>query len=311
MAIDFSKYDFESAESPRVTSLMTTIPMATFTNFGEDSYFVADPNGYESVVIDVAKQVLTTRKDGLITDPRLKLNQVVTVIRHSPSGVIVKTEDGSVYRADYVIVSVSIGVLQSKLIDFQPDLPMWKVLALYQFDMAIYTKIFLKFPSRFWPTGNGTQFFLYAHERRGYYTYWQQFEHEYPGSNVLMVTVTDDESRRVEQQPDSETKAEIMQVLKNMFGKNIPEATDILVPKWWSNKFYRGTYSNWPVGVDRFEHDQLRAPVGKIYFTGEHTSAPYTGFLHGAYLSGIDSANQMIGCVKKGMCKVQVMPKGT
>ena len=83
-------------------------------------------------------------------------------------------------------------------------------------------------------------------------------EREYPGANVLLVTVTDDESRRIEQQPDSDTKAEVMEVLRAMFGKNIPEATDILVPKWWSDRFYRGTFSNWPIGVSRFEYDQIR-----------------------------------------------------
>ena len=49
----------------------------------------------------------------------------------------------------------------------------WKILAMYQFDMAVYTKIHLRFPHRFWPNGNGTQFFMYAHEKRGYYTAWQ------------------------------------------------------------------------------------------------------------------------------------------
>lgn len=48
---------------------------------------------------------------------------MVKRIRHSGSGVIVSTEDGSTYNADYVIVSVSLGVLQSKLIKFEPDLP--------------------------------------------------------------------------------------------------------------------------------------------------------------------------------------------
>ncbi|KAL6010989.1 Polyamine oxidase 1 [Asimina triloba] len=187
----------------------------------------------------------------------------------------------------------------------------WKLLAVYQFDMATYTKIFLKFPYKFWPTGNGTEFFLYAHERRGYYPIWQQFEREYPGANVLMVTVTDDESRRIEQQPDSETKKEVMEVSRSMFGKGIPEATDILVPRWWSNRFYKGTFSNWPIGVSRYEYDQIRAPVGRVYFTGEHTSEHYNGYVHGAYLAGIDSANMMIYCIKKKLCKFQIMPKGT
>jgi polyamine oxidase len=39
--------------------------------------------------------------------------------------------------------------------------------------MAVYTKIFLKFPKRFWPVGKGKEFFLYASTRRGYYAAWQ------------------------------------------------------------------------------------------------------------------------------------------
>ncbi|KAF9587439.1 hypothetical protein IFM89_002620 [Coptis chinensis] len=301
MSIDYYKYDYEFAEPPRVTSLLNTEPLPTFSNFGEDLYFVADPRGYESVVHLVAQEFLQVDKSGVITDPRLKLNKAVIEIRHSRSGVIVKTEDGSVYRAGYVMVSASVGVLQTNLINFEPDLPTWKIMAIYQFDMGIYTKIFLKFPYKFWPSGNGTEFFLYAHEKRGYYTIWQQLEREYPGANALLVTVTDDESRRIEQQPDFETKAEVMQVLRDMFGKNIPEVTDILVPKWWSNRFYKGTFSNWPIGVTRYE----------IYFTGEHTSEHYNGYVHGAYLAGIDSADMLIKCVKGRMCKYDVMPKGT
>ncbi|KAK6922177.1 Amine oxidase [Dillenia turbinata] len=302
MAFDYYNNDYEFAEPPRVTSLQNTLPLPTFDNYGEDVYFVADSRGYETVVHYVAQQYLTTDKAGNITDPRLLLNKPVVEIRYSQSGVIVKTEDGSVYRADYVMVSASIGVLQTNLIKFEPDLPKWKILAMYQFDMAVYTKIFLKFPSKFWPSGNGTEFFIYAHENRGYYTIWQQLEREYPGSNVLLVTVTDDESRRIEQQPDSETKAEVMAVLRNMFGKSIPEATDILVPRWWSDRFYKGTFSNWPIGVSRYEFDQIRAPVGRVYFTGEHTSEHYNGYVHGAYLAGIDSANMILGCMQKQKC---------
>lgn len=44
-------------------------------------------------------------------------------MQQSRNGVVVKTEDGSVYEANYVIVSASIGVLQSNLLSFQPPLP--------------------------------------------------------------------------------------------------------------------------------------------------------------------------------------------
>ncbi|KAI3877774.1 hypothetical protein MKX03_019214 [Papaver bracteatum] len=298
----------ESRNKNEVTSETSKVHMV---EEGTNNIQGKHSRGYESVVYYVAKQFLTTNKAGDIIDLRLKLNKAVREIQYSRSGVVVKTEDGSVYKSAYVMVSASVGVLQTNLINFVPDLPAWKLLSIYQFDMAVYTKIFLKFPHKFWPTGNGTEFFIYAHKKRGYYPIWQQLENEYPGANCLLVTVTDDESRRIEQQSDSETKAEIMEVLRNMFGENIPDATDILVPKWWSDRFYKGTFSNWPIGVTRYEYDQLRAPVGRVYFTGEHTSEHYNGYVHGAYLAGIDSANILINCSKNKMCTYNIKPKGT
>ena len=57
--------------------------------------------------------------------------------------------------------------------------------------------------------------------------------------------MTDEESRRIEQQSDNQTKAEIVEVLRKMFpGEDVPDATDILIPRWWSDRFYRGTFSN-------------------------------------------------------------------
>lgn len=49
----------------------------------------------------------------------------------------------------------------------------WKMEAIEELDVIVYTKIFLKFPYKFWPGGAEKEFFIYAHERRGYYTFWQ------------------------------------------------------------------------------------------------------------------------------------------
>jgi monoamine oxidase len=49
--------------------------------------------------------------------------QAVQEINYSKHGVRVKTMDGWLYKADYVMVSVSLGVLQSNLISFMPPLP--------------------------------------------------------------------------------------------------------------------------------------------------------------------------------------------
>lgn len=52
-------------------------------------------------------------------------------------------------------------------------LQFWKLKAIYTFDMAVYTKIFLKFSRNFWRSGIGSKFWLYADERRGYYPIWE------------------------------------------------------------------------------------------------------------------------------------------
>eukprot|EP00252_Welwitschia_mirabilis_P025972 TRINITY_DN8314_c0_g1_i1.p1 TRINITY_DN8314_c0_g1~~TRINITY_DN8314_c0_g1_i1.p1 ORF type:complete len:528 (-),score=50.91 TRINITY_DN8314_c0_g1_i1:115-1668(-) len=302
MAVDFFFYDFEIAEPPRVTSLKNVEPIHTFEYYGEDEYFVADSRGYEHIVHSLAKEFLNLSKNGWITDNRLQLNKVVRKIIYSDKAVKVITEDGSVYTAKTAIVSVSLGVLQSNLIAFEPRLPMAKRLAIAKFDMTDYCKIFMKFPSRFWPVGPGTEFFMYAHEQRGYYNFWQHLENEYPGGNLLMVTLTDEESKRVENQPENETRAEIMEVLRSMFGEHVPEMEAIVIPKWGKDRFFRGTYSNWPIGATVKDFEALKAPVGPVYFTGEHTSQEENGYVHGAYLEGISCANKVLECLNKGLC---------
>ncbi|KAL7616418.1 hypothetical protein Lser_V15G03916 [Lactuca serriola] len=284
LAIDFILHDFEMAEVE---------PISTYVDFGEREFLVADERGYEYLLYKMAEEFLFT-SDGKILDNRLKLNTVVRELQHSRDGVTVITEDGYVYEANYVILSVSIGVLQSHLISFNPNLPRWKMEAIEKCDVMVYTKIFLKFPKKFWPCGPGKEFFIYAHERRGYYTFWQHMENAYPGSNILVVTLTNGESKRVESQSDHETMREAMEVLRNMFGPDIPEASDILVPRWWNNRFQRGSYSNYPIYADSTMFENIKAPVGRIFFTGEHTSERFSGYVHGGYLAGIDTGEALL-----------------
>ncbi|BFG20268.1 hypothetical protein CerSpe_065420 [Prunus speciosa] len=289
LAIDFILHDFEMPEGE---------PISTFQDFGEREFLVADERGYEHLLYKMAGDFLFT-SEGKLLDNRLKFNKVVRELQHSRNGVTVMTEDGCVYEANYVILSVSIGVLQSDLIAFNPPLPRWKTEAIQKCDVIVYTKIFLKFPCKFWPCGPGKEFFIYAHERRGYYTFWQHMENAYPGSNILVVTLTNEESKRVEAQSDEETLKEAMGALRDMFGTNIPEATDIFVPRWWNNRFQRGSYSNYPVISNGQVVRDIKAPLGCIFFSGEHTSERYSGYVHGGYLAGIETGKALLEEIEK------------
>ncbi|XP_058077621.1 polyamine oxidase 1 isoform X1 [Magnolia sinica] len=289
LAIDFILHDFEMAEVE---------PIATYTDLGEREFLVADERGYEFLLHKMAESFLSS-KDGNTVDSRLKLNKVVREVHYSRNGVTLITEDSCVFKAKYVILSVSVGVLQSDLIQFSPCLPKWKTEAISKLDIIVYTKIFLKFPYKFWPCGPGTEFFLYAHEKRGYYTFWQHMENAYPGSNILVVTLTNEESKRVESQGEEETLKEAMGVVRDMFGPHVPDAIQILVPKWWNNRFQRGSYSNYPIIATQHDFRDVKAPVGPIFFTGEHTNERFNGYVHGGYLSGIDTSNAVLEAMRK------------
>ncbi|CAI0398706.1 unnamed protein product [Linum tenue] len=283
MAIDYIHSDFEDAEPPSITSLKHTYPHQEFIDHGNVSNAVCDPRGFEFLVHDLAYQFLNHSS----MSPNLLLNKVAREISYSKKGVTVMTEDGSIFQARYAIVSVSLGVLQSNLISFKPELPMWKRLAISDFTMTGYTKIFLKFPFYFWPTDPGSEIFLYTHEQRGYYPIWKHLENQYPGSNILYVTVTGEESMRIERQSDEATQEEAMKVLRKMFGDKIPDPEAILVTRWSRNRLIKGSFANWPPRYTKKEFQYLKDPVGPIFFTGEHTSTKYLGFADGAYCAGL------------------------
>ena len=44
------------------------------------------------------------------------------------------------------------------------------------------------------------------------------------------------------------------------------------------------------LGLVKEDFGLLAAPLGNLYFTGEATSANFSGFVHGAYFAGMETA---------------------
>lgn len=166
--------------------------------------------------------------------------------------------------------------------------------------MGTYTKIFLQFPHTFWD--ENTQFFLYASpSQRGYYPVFQSLSNLdfLPGSNIIFVTVVDQQSYVVEHQSDEVTQQQVMEVLYQMYGKeNVPEPTAFMYPRWTEEPWARGSYSNWPPGTTLEKHQNLRANLGRLWFAGEATSPEYFGFLQAAWFEGREIGSTIAGCVK-------------
>ena len=184
---------------------------------------------------------------------------------------------------------------------FSPELPDWKQEAIQTFQMGTYTKIFLQFNETFWDPDH--EYFLYASPTtRGYYPIWQSLSTEgfLPGSNIIFVTVTGDESYRIEAQTDEETKAEALEVLREMFPNvTVPDPIAFTYPRWSLEPWAYGSYSNWPIGTTLERHQNLRANVERLYFAGEHTSPQYFGFLHGSWFEGREVGERIAGLLGK------------
>ena len=251
---------------------------------------VLDPRGYSTIIESEAATFLDP-----VHDSRLRLSTPVTRIEHSANGVTVHNKDGTCVRAAYAICTFSLGVLQNKAVTFHPELPSWKQTAIEKFNMGTYIKIFMQFEETFWP--DDTQFFLYASPTtRGYYPVFQSLSTEnfLPGSHILFATVVDEQAYRVERQSLGQTKDQILEVLREMFpDKRIPEPTAFTYPRWSDEPWAYGSYSNWPAGTTLEMHQNLRANTGRLWFAGEATSAPYFGFLHGAWFEGREAGENV------------------
>ncbi|KAL7895575.1 hypothetical protein HDV63DRAFT_106348 [Trichoderma sp. SZMC 28014] len=299
-AAEWWNWDWEAGYSPEESSFVFGVAgdNLTFNQFGDANNFVIDQRGYSAIITGEASTFLTKN------DSRLLLNTQVTNISYSDNGVTIYNHDGSCISAAYAITTFSLGVLQRDIIRFSPELPQWKKRAIQNFAMGTYTKVFFQFNETFWP--EDTQYFLYASPTtRGYYPVWQSLSTEgfMPGSNIIFATVVDDESYRIERQSDEETKAQGLEVLRQMFPNvTIPEPIAFTYPRWTSEPWSYGSYSNWPPGTTLLAHQNLRANTGRLWFAGEATSAEYFGFLHGAWFEGREAGAQVAALLQGRPC---------
>lgn len=91
-------------------------------------------------------------------DPKKELpleiifNKEVKTIFWDDNEVTVHCSDNSIYKADHVILTVSLGVLKDRYQTlFNPELPETKKIAIKELGIAAVVKIFFYFPTKWWP----------------------------------------------------------------------------------------------------------------------------------------------------------------
>jgi monoamine oxidase len=242
---------------------------------GEDVLF---PNGFDQLIYKLA--------EGL----EIKLGHVVKQIEYKNNGVKISTNQGT-FDADRVIVTLPLGVLQKGSVAFAPKLPSRKVAAIKKLRMGVLNKLYLRFPTCFWP--NTRDWLEYIGQKpRSWATFLNFFK--YTGKPILVGFNVGAYSRVLERRSDQEIVNDAMTVLRTMFGSCIPNPIAWRTTRWASDPFAGGAYSHIPPGVSGVEYNVLAEPVGeRLFFAGEATSRAHYGTTHGAFLSGVRAAKQI------------------
>ncbi|GKZ22191.1 hypothetical protein AbraIFM66951_007045 [Aspergillus brasiliensis] len=241
----------------------------------------------------------------------VRTNKTVSKISydHTESGkqkTVVHCEDGESLVADKVVFTGSLGVLKQHSIQFSPPLPEWKTGAINRLGFGIMNKVILVFDQPFWDTerdmfgllrepGNRNSMMQedYAANRGRFYLFWNCMKTT--GLPVLIALMAGDAAHQAEHTPDSVIIAEVTSQLRNVFKHvAVPDPLETIITRWGTDKFTRGSYSYVAAQSLPGDYDLMAKPIGNLHFAGEATCGTHPATVHGAYLSGLRAASEVI-----------------
>lgn len=236
--------------------------------------------------------------DVLARDLSIQRNQAVNTINYSGSMIRVETHPSSgslgyCYCSNQIIITTSIGVLQSGDLVFQPPLPSEKYAAIHRLNSGRYNKLVLTFEKPFWETDKE---WLYFFNPQGSF---EVMNYAKFGDKAILVFFTQGKfSGQLEQMSDQAVKEILMERLRGIYGEKVPVSPLHFVrTRWGQEKFFRGSYSSNSPSSTLEDYKEIARPIGcRVFFAGEHTDEEDYGAAHGAYKSGLAAAEKILAC---------------
>lgn len=217
----------------------------------------------------------------------------------------IECEDGQVIEADYVVSTIPLGVLKQRNITFEPALPDWKEGAINRIGYGVLNKVVLVYKEAFWDQSRdifGTlrnpanrfsldQFDYFT--QRGRFFQWFNVS-QTTGLPTLLALMAGDGAFSTESTPNEVLIAEATRVLKTVFGANVPSPVEAVVTRWQQDPFSRGSYSSTGPNFQPDDYEVMAKPIGNMFFAGEHTCGTHPATVHGAYISGLRAASEVL-----------------
>ena len=236
------------------------------------------PQGYDQVVKKLAQ--------GL----NIQLGQVVHHIRWGQKEVKIITQQNKTFEGDIALITLPLGVLKKGQVTFSPALPAFKQKAIQSLGMGLLNKVILQFDDFFWD--KKLQFISHLSPQNNPYIMYMNWGY-FSQKPILIATVAGKFGKVLEEENINHTKKQALATLGNMFGKT-SKLVSLKTTHWWHDPYSQGSYSYLPVGVKATQFAALGQPVNNLFFAGEATHPTYLATVHGAYLSGIQTASEII-----------------
>ncbi|KAK3001470.1 hypothetical protein RJ639_020887 [Escallonia herrerae] len=285
MLLDWHLANLEYANA----TLMSNLSMAFWDQddpyeMGGDHCFI--PGGNERFIRALAE------------DLPIFYDRTVESIRYGVDGVLVYA-GGQEYRGDMVLCTVPLGVLKKEKIEFVPELPQRKKDAIGRLGFGLLNKVAILFPYDFW----GGEIDTFGHltddsSMRGEFFLFYSYS-SVSGGPLLVALVAGEAAIKFEQMSPVDAVGRVLTILKGIFspkGIAVPDPLQAVCTRWGQDHFTYGSYSYVAIGASGDDYDILAESVGngKVFFAGEATNKQYPATMHGAFLSGMREAANML-----------------
>jgi monoamine oxidase len=217
----------------------------------------------------------------------------------------IECEDGEIIEAEYIVSTVPLGVLKQNNIQFEPPLPDWKTGAIQRIGFGVLNKVVLVYKEPFWderrdifgtlrnPSNrfslDQTDYF----SQRGRFFQWFNCT-KTSGVPTLLALMAGDAAFHTENAPNEELIEEATKVLKSVFGQAVPNPIEAVVTRWGQDQFARGSYSYTGPNFKPEDYEVMAKPIENLFFAGEHTCGTHPATVHGAYISGLRAASEIL-----------------
>ncbi|XP_050297058.1 spermine oxidase-like [Anthonomus grandis grandis] len=278
-----------------------------------------DGHGYKTILEIMMQKYPDPTKQLPIDDKILLSHKVANVSWQDGNKVKVVTENNTMFEADHVIFTPSLGVLKaSHQHIFKPQLPEEKIEAIKNMGYGAIAKVIVHFPERWW--GNTTWWsFIWTKEDREKLTEmnlsWLRdisaFVQAENNPNVLVVWVAGGFVPYIE----TLSEDKVMEGVKYLINTFLPTHFNVTMPdtlirtNWYSNPNFKGTYSYESTKGYLAGGKNLQEKLGKplkdkdgkpvVLFAGEATHPYYFSTVHGAIETGYREADRLIHWHKK------------